>query len=1015
MAPVIAVVAKVVTAVIAKITVGAIAKFVLTTALSIGVSKLIAKRAMSGASAGGDGGGRVQLPPATDNKLPVVYGSAFIGGPLTDAMLSTDQKTMWYVVTLCEVTDTSAGSNISFGNVYYDGKLVEFGTNGAVAALITNDNSNTALAQRDTRVAGYLDIYLFNNGSSSGTNTGGLTADQILSVANGVPADKAWDGSQAMTNAAFAIIKVKYSTDAGTTGAGALTVQVINTESGQTTGAFRPGSAILDYMVNTRYGCAIPLSRIDTASLTALNDYSDDPIDVTGGPSPTQARYRVNGPLDTAQDCLTNLQFLVDSCDSWLQYSELTGLWRVVINKAYDQSPGAQTLNQLFLVDSSNLIGGIELSPIDLNDTYNEVEVAYPNFYVKDQTDYQIIDLFQTNPSLLSENEAVNRLNITLPLVNNAVQAKYLAARRIYQSREDLVITFKLDFSGIQVEAGDVIRVDHETYGWGPLPNDPLNPSKLFRVNTVAEEKDGDGNLSAVIQAFEYNATVFVDDPVADFIPSPNTGLKDPNVFDQPGTPVITLNAPGVNNTKSFKVTSTVPTNGLILYMDYNYGDNANVQQHILYRTLQQSNGDPFTSSASTNVDVNDLPAGQYYWSTTARNNTSGRRSNASAQFDWTGSGIEPPVTVTSCNASSSGNTITVDTIANIAVGANVFMSSGTGAFAANTFITTVISNGSPTIFTVNSTPTTPLSNACITVREGGVNGNVLVPSGVTPGTYTLSTITVNEQGILTFAANGTGGGGASNAQSYVAIYDVNPALNDFTVATFPNSIANTVRTNGGGIEDLTTGTGPIGDGNIKYLTGGLTISNGVTGNYVFNSATDVYPALQKTASVATGFLETSNVTYPFYPPGVMTQRLVASSGSDPNIVYDTFGWWTLLTNPLGSLQTANTYYPVTATFQAVSASNIIIQSGLAFNLVYANSVQAVGSFLAWETVETTELFENEPKVITLQGVFRNGANSNAYPLTQWKVDAIRLVVKNPASNIDVWLSNPQLFISSAT
>ena len=714
MAPVIAVVAKVVAAAVAKITIGAIAKFVLTTALSIGVSKLIAKRAMSKAQAGGDGGGRVQLPPATDNKLPVVYGSAFIGGPIVDAMLSSDQKTMWYVVALSEVTNTSSGSTISFGNIYYDGKLVEFGTQGAVTALITNDNPNTALAQRDTRVAGYLNIYLYNNGSNSPTNSS-LTASQVLSIANGVPAGKAWGSNQTMTNCAFAIIKVKYSTDAGTTGAGALMAQIINTESGQSTGTFRPGSAILDYMRNDRYGCAIPLSRIDTASLTALNTYSDQTIDVTGGPSATQARYRINGPLDTGSDCLTNLQYLVDSCDSWLQYSELTGKWRVVINKAYDQSPDPQTLSNLFLVDSNNLVGGIELSPIDLNETYNQVEVAYPNKFIKDQTDYQIIDLFVTNQNLLSQNEAVNRLNITLPLVNNAVQAKYIAARRVYQSREDLVITFKLDFSGIQIEAGDVIRVTHETYGW---------TEKLFRVNSVAEEKDTEGNLSAVVQAFEYNGTVFVDDPVADFIPEANTGLLDPNVIEQPGTPVITVNSVASGQIDSFKVTSIVPASGLVLYMDYNYGITSNVQQHILYRTLQQSNGDPFTNSTSTSLDINDLPAGEYYFSTTGRNNTSGRRSNASAQFNWTGANITEPVVLTICNVSSNGNLFTHDSSTDIVANAIITIVNGVGTLSANTRVAQVISN---TEFTSSILPVDPLSNACINVIYGGVDGNTSI------------------------------------------------------------------------------------------------------------------------------------------------------------------------------------------------------------------------------------------------------------------------------------------------
>ena len=606
-----------------------IGKALVTAAVSMGISRLVAKRANTAADAGGDGGARIQLPPATVNKLPIIYGTAFVGGSITDAMLSTDQKTMWYVIALAEHSDDQGGGGGSYtfdtNKCYYDGKEIQFGSNGAVTGLITN----TSTPQVDTRCNGFLYVYLFNNGSSSGINTGGQTAYDILSTTNGVPASKAWTvGQQTMTNCAFAIVKVIYNTDAGTTGVGQLMVNITNSLT-------KPGDCILDYMLNERYGCGLPIDSIDTSSLTALDVYSDELIDYkpvgwnTGDPYSQQARYRINGPLDTGQNCLNNLQFLVDSADSWLQYSELTGKWKVVINKLYTGYP---TVTGLFLVDSSNLIGGIEVSPIDLNETYNQIEVAYPNTNIKDQTDYYIIDLFEDDPQLLSPNEAINRLNVTLPLVNNAVQARYLAARRIYQSREDLVIAFRLDYSGIQVEAGDVIRVTHEVYGW---------TDKLFRVNNVAETKDDTGNLYADIQAFEYSDGIY-NDIVEDYIPAFNTGLIDPNVISQPGTPTIVAFTDANALITGFEVTSTTPANGIVLYMDFNYGNSNVVTDHRLYRTVQQSNSAPYAANTSVTIPVNDLAAGNYYWSTTARNNTSGKRSNSSNVLNWAGAGIQP-------------------------------------------------------------------------------------------------------------------------------------------------------------------------------------------------------------------------------------------------------------------------------------------------------------------------------------------------------------------------------------
>jgi len=42
-------------------------------------------------------GSRQQLAPATDNKLPVVYGQAFVGGIVTDLSISSNNQELYYV------------------------------------------------------------------------------------------------------------------------------------------------------------------------------------------------------------------------------------------------------------------------------------------------------------------------------------------------------------------------------------------------------------------------------------------------------------------------------------------------------------------------------------------------------------------------------------------------------------------------------------------------------------------------------------------------------------------------------------------------------------------------------------------------------------------------------------------------------------------------------------------------------------------------------------------------------
>ena len=611
---------------------GAVAGFAARTLLTIGISKLVANKAGKTAAGTGDAGSRVQLPPASNNKLPVVYGKAYMAPIITDAKISTDQKTMWYVCTLAEVTNTGS---YTFGDIYWGGKKVVF--DGTDTAKVIRLETNSDPVQLDDQVNGKIYIYKFPNGSTSGISTGGSSAITLLSDAS-IPADQHWDGpiyttggeSATMTNTAFVIVKVLYDTNASTTRLEQMSVELTNSLS-------RPGDVLNDYMTNTRYGCAISASDIDAASITILNNYSDELITYTpvGGGSATTARYRINGPVNTGQNCLNNLQELVDACDSWLQYSELTGKWTIVVNQPYDWD--GTTLAQLYQVTDSILISGINVNPIDLNNAYNQLEVQFPDTQVNDQTNYNVINLIDFAPEVMSPNEPENKLTVQFPQVNSYIQATYLGIRRMLQSREDLVIDCLLDYSGIQVQAGDVICVPFTPYGWEAFNS---GYGKLFRVSQVQEAKLDDGSLGARITAFEYNATVYADDPIQDYVAESNTGLTDPNIFDQPTTPIVTL-APVANGAINYySVSSNVPAVGTTLYMDFNIGNSSNTATHKSYSSVQVGDGTPYTANSTITINVADSSPGTYYWSATARNNVAGRQSNSSAAFTWVGPSV---------------------------------------------------------------------------------------------------------------------------------------------------------------------------------------------------------------------------------------------------------------------------------------------------------------------------------------------------------------------------------------
>jgi hypothetical protein len=275
-------------------------------------------------------------------------------------------------------------------------------------------------------------------------------------------------------------------------------------------------------------------------------------------------------------------------------------------------------------------------------------------------------------------------LTVQYGQVNNYIQSVYLGQRRLLQSREDLVIDFTLDYSGIQIEAGDVITVKFEPYGWDVMNS---GEGKLFRVSQVQEAKIDDGTLGVKISAFEYNATIYADNPIQDFVAADNTGLTDPNILGRPDAPtianVVLANSGAV---ASFSMTSSVPNVGSITMFDFNLGNSSNVETHKLYTTLQSGAGAPFASGETLTITVNDQKVGTYYGSVTARTTTSGVQSYSSGAFNWV-AGLQANSVTGGANGAIQSNTITNTNILPLTILG--------GSIAANTITYTNMASGS--------------------------------------------------------------------------------------------------------------------------------------------------------------------------------------------------------------------------------------------------------------------------------------------------------------------------------
>lgn len=564
------------------------------------------------ASASPNPGNRQQLPPATDNKLPVVYGTAWVGGMVVDMSISSNNQDIYYVIALSEVTSTNAGQTpdtITFGDIYWGGKKVVFDPNGYSVASLIDDSTGIT----DTTVAGKIDIYLYSNGSNNPTNQI-LNAQTIMS-ASGLT--YTWDQYKLMSNCAFAIIHLRYSQTANIRGLEQTRFQITNSRTA-------PGDCFYDYLTNTRYGANIPVSQIDTASLTALNLYSEQFVTYTpySGGSATLQRFLFDGIVDTSKSIMSNLQDMASSCDCLFKYNEILGQWGVIVQST--------SYSIAMNINDSNIVSAIQINPLDIASSFNVAEIKFPNKTQQDSFDTVIVDLQTVNPSLLFPNEPVNKQSISLPFTNDSVRAQIIANRLLKAAREDLQVQCSLGFVGLQLEAGDVISFTNANYGW---------TNKLFRLNKVTETYQDDGNIVTNLVMTEFNPSVYADTNVTQFTPAPNTGLGDPTFFGTVPAPVVSSTFPTANN-PLFTVDITSSQSGIIQYAElwYSAFSNPTVDQRIfLGTTAIQSNGNPYnTNTLLPSVTVSNLPAGDWYFFSRMVNSlASSVFSLASAKFTW--------------------------------------------------------------------------------------------------------------------------------------------------------------------------------------------------------------------------------------------------------------------------------------------------------------------------------------------------------------------------------------------
>jgi hypothetical protein len=201
-----------------------------------------------------DPGVRLQVDPDTEYRVPLVYGQATLGGAVTDAVLTNNNGTMFFCLTICEKTGltnlgTGAASTFAFKNIYWDDARLIFNSDGiTVAGYI--DKSGYVCSDFN----GKIKIYCYS-GNSLSTNQKNIVNYSLSATVNAYDVMPGWTSAHNMTDLVFAIIRVDYDATAGVKGLGKIKFEMENSMT-------QPGDVLYDYMTNTRYGAGIAPGEI---------------------------------------------------------------------------------------------------------------------------------------------------------------------------------------------------------------------------------------------------------------------------------------------------------------------------------------------------------------------------------------------------------------------------------------------------------------------------------------------------------------------------------------------------------------------------------------------------------------------------------------------------------------------------------------------------------------------------------------------------------------------------------
>lgn len=326
-----------------------------------------------------------------------------------------------------------------------------------------------------------------------------LGASDQAADANLVALDAGWTSAHQLRGCAYLHVHINYDRDVFPRGIPNIKALVrgkklYDPRDASTAWSQNLALAVRDYLAGS-YGLASTSAEIDDTAIIAAANICDESVALAAGG--TEARYTVNGVLDTGNTPRANMEALLSGCCGAVTWP--AGRWTLHVG-AYE-SP-------VLSLDEDDLAGPVQVrARVPRQDLYNAVKGTY----IDPLQGYQPVDFPAiTNSTYATQDGAQIFRDVALPVTTSSATAQRLCKMMVEKSRQGITVQAPFKLTAFKAATWDNVTLSIGTLGWS---------SKVFKVTSWQFNESGSVGLTLQEEAaacYTWSAEETIADPAPD-------------------------------------------------------------------------------------------------------------------------------------------------------------------------------------------------------------------------------------------------------------------------------------------------------------------------------------------------------------------------------------------------------------------------------------------------------------------------------------------------------------------